>query len=131
MAQRGSGPLYAMGLNFSMTGVFYNKKLAEQVGMTSAPATVPELDAVLPKAKAAGITPIVQFNGGATGGLAFPLQNLMAAYGDPAPINDWIFQKPGATIDTDTNLQATQHLQKWINAGYFDAGRQLDGLRGR
>jgi raffinose/stachyose/melibiose transport system substrate-binding protein len=102
-----------------MTGVFYNKKLAEQVGMSAPPATLEELDAVLAKAKSAGVMPIVQFNGGATGGLAFPLQNLMASYGPAAPINDWIFQKPGATIDTPSNLQAAQHLEKWIKAGYF------------
>jgi raffinose/stachyose/melibiose transport system substrate-binding protein len=117
--ERGDGPLYAMGLNFSMTGVFYNKKLAAQIGMTKPPETLAEFDAVLQKAKDAGITPINQFNGGATGGLAFPLQNLMAAYGEPGAINDWIFQKPGATIDTPANLQATQHLEKWIKAGYF------------
>jgi len=117
--QRGSGPLYAQGLNFSMTGVFFNKKLAAQIGMTQPPASLADLDAVLQKAKDAGITPIDQFNGGATGGLAFPVQNLMSAYGDPAPINDWIFQKPGATIDTPSNLQAVQHLEKWIKAGYF------------
>jgi raffinose/stachyose/melibiose transport system substrate-binding protein len=117
--ERGDGPLYAQGLNFSMTGVFYNKKLAAQIGMTQAPATLADLDAVLQKAKDAKITPIDQFNGGATGGLAFPLQNLMAAYGEPGPINNWIFQKPGATIDTPSNLQAVQHLQKWIKAGYF------------
>ncbi|MEV4104792.1 hypothetical protein AB0J42_31505 [Nonomuraea sp. NPDC049649] len=116
---RGEGSLYALGLNFSMTGVFYNKKLAAQVGMTTPPATLAELDDVLEKAKNAGITPIVQFNGGATGGLAFPLQNLMASYGPPGPINDWIFQKPGATIDTPSNLKAVQHLEKWIKAGYF------------
>ncbi|MEU7747624.1 extracellular solute-binding protein [Nonomuraea sp. NPDC049158] len=116
---RGEGSLYALGLNFSMTGVFYNKKLAAQAGMSAPPATLAELDAVLAKAKSAGITPIVQFNGGATGGLAFPLQNLMASYGPPQPINDWIFQKPGATIDTPSNLQAAQHLERWIKAGYF------------
>ncbi|GAB2627287.1 sugar ABC transporter substrate-binding protein [Paractinoplanes abujensis] len=117
--QRGDGPLYAQGLNFSMTGVFYNKKLAAQIGMTEPPATLAELDTVLQKAKAAGLVPINQFNGGATGGLAFPLQNLMAAYGEPGPINDWIYQKSGATIDTPSNLQATQHLERWIKAGYF------------
>jgi raffinose/stachyose/melibiose transport system substrate-binding protein len=116
---RGDGPLYAQGLNFSMTGIFYNKKLAAQIGMTQPPATLADLDAALQKAKAAGITPIDQFNGGATGGIVFPLQNLMAAYGDAGPINDWIFQKPGATIDTPSNLQAAQHLQNWIKAGYF------------
>src|SRR4051812_32217558 len=60
--QRGSGPLYAMGLNFSMTGVFYNKKLAEQIGLSQPPSTLAELDAALQKAKTAGLTPIVQFN---------------------------------------------------------------------
>jgi raffinose/stachyose/melibiose transport system substrate-binding protein len=118
---RGEGSLYAMGLNYSMTGVFYNKKLAARIGMTSAPATLAELDQDLAKAKQAGITPIVQFNGGATGGFAFPLQDLMAAYGPPGPINDWIFNKPGATINTPANLQAAQHLAQWIKAGYFEA----------
>ena len=33
---RGSGTLYAMGLNYSLTGIFYNKKLATQIGMTAA-----------------------------------------------------------------------------------------------
>ncbi len=116
---RGEGSLYAMGLNFSMTGVFYNKKLAAQIGMSAPPTTLAQLDDALAKAKQDNLVPIVQFNGGATGGLAFPLQNLMASYGPAAPINDWIFQKPGATIDTPTNLQAAQHLDQWIKAGYF------------
>lgn len=117
--RRGDGPLYAMGLNFSMTGVFYNKELAAQIGMTEPPATLAELDGYLQAAKDAGLTPMAQFNGGATGGLAFPLQALMASYGDTGPINDWIYQAPGATIDTPDNLKAAQHLQSWIDAGYF------------
>jgi raffinose/stachyose/melibiose transport system substrate-binding protein len=117
---RGTGPLWAMGINYSLTGVFYNKSLAAKVGMTKPPATLAQLDALLAKAKAAGITPIVQFNGGATGGLLFPLQQLMAAYGPPGPINNWIFVKPGANIDTPSNRAAVQHLQRWIKAGYFN-----------
>ncbi|MEP7763837.1 extracellular solute-binding protein [Sanguibacter sp. 25GB23B1] len=117
--RRGDGPLYAMGLNFSMTGIFYNKELAAQVGMTEVPSTLAELDEVLAKAEAAGITPIGQFNGGATGGLAFPLQGLMASYGEPGDVNAWTYQQPGATIDTESNLEAAQHLQRWVDAGYF------------
>ncbi|HEX7106785.1 MAG TPA: extracellular solute-binding protein [Acidothermaceae bacterium] len=116
---RGSGPLYAMGINYSMTGVFYNKDLAQKVGITSPPQTLADFDADMQKAKQAGITPILQFNGGATGGLAFPLQNLMAVYGPPSAINDWIWQKKGATIDTAPNLQAAEHLQQWIKNGYL------------
>jgi len=117
---RGSGKLYAMGLNYSLTGVFYNKKLAAQIGMTTPPKTVAEFEDLLAKAKAAGLLPIMQWGSAKSGmGLAFPLQNLMAAYGPVQPINDWIFQKPGATIDTPTNLIAAQHLEQWIKKGYF------------
>jgi raffinose/stachyose/melibiose transport system substrate-binding protein len=116
---RGEGSLFAMGLNFSVAGVFYNKTLAERIGMSAPPTTLAGFDDVLAKAKDANITPIVQFNGGATGGIVFPLQNLMTAYGEPGPVNDWIFQKPDATIDTPSNREAAQHLQGWIEAGYF------------
>jgi len=117
---RGSGSLYAAGLNYSLTGVFYNKQLAQQIGMTKPPTTVAEFEDLLSKAKAAGKQPIMAWNATASGGgLAFPLQNLMAAYGPTDPINDWIFQKPGATIDTPSNLTAAQHRQQWIEAGYF------------
>ncbi len=117
---RGSGALYAMGLNYSLTGVFYNKEKAAALGMTAPPATVADFDALLAKAKDAGELPIMQWNATASGGgLAFPLQNLMAAYGPTTPINDWIFQKPNATIDTPTNLTAAQHLQGWVESEYF------------
>ena len=117
---RGSGILYAMGLNYSLTGVFYNKELAAQIGMTEPPKTLAEFDALLAAAKAAGLQPIMEWGSAKSGmGLAFPLQNLMAAYGPVGPINDWIFQKPGATIATPSNLLAAQHLEQWIKAGYF------------
>jgi raffinose/stachyose/melibiose transport system substrate-binding protein len=117
---RGSGTLYAMGLNYQLTGVFYNKELAAQIGMTEPPATLAEFDDLLARAKAAGLLPIMQWGSARSGmGLAFPLQQLMAAYGPVGPINDWIFNKPGATIDTPTNLIAAQHLQQWIENGYF------------
>jgi len=117
---RGSGSLYAGGLNYSLTGVFYDKKLATQIGMTQPPKTVAEFEDLLAKAKAANLLPIMAWNATASGGgLAFPLQNLMAAYGPTDPINDWIFQKPGATIDTPSNQMAAQHLQQWIESSYF------------
>jgi raffinose/stachyose/melibiose transport system substrate-binding protein len=116
----GTGPLYAMGIDYSLTGVFYNKALAAKIGMKSPPTTLAQLDALLAKAKAAGITPIEQFNGGATGGLLFPLQQLMADYGSASQVNNWVFDKPGATINTAANLKATEHLQQWIKDDYFN-----------
>ena len=109
-----------MGLNNSLTGVFYNKKLAQQIGMTEPPKTVADFEALLAKAKSAGLLPIMVWNSAKSGGgLAFPLQQLMAAYGPTQPVNDWIFQKKGASIDTPSNLTAAQHLEQWIKSGYF------------
>lgn len=118
--KRGSGPIRAFGLNQSAVGVFYNKDLAAQIGMTTPPKTVEEFDALLAKAKEAGLQPIMMWNAATSGGgLAFPLQDLMAAYGDPTAINDWVFLKEGATIDTPEALQAAQKLDDWIKKGYF------------
>ncbi|WBB51158.1 extracellular solute-binding protein [Verrucosispora sp. WMMA2044] len=117
-AVRGSGSLYGMGLGYSVTGVFYNKKQAEQVGMTQPPATIAEFEQLLAKAKAANLLPIMQFNKN-TAGINFPHQALQNQYGDPTAIADWIFQKPGATFDTPAALKATQTIQKWAEAGYF------------
>jgi raffinose/stachyose/melibiose transport system substrate-binding protein len=116
----GSGSLYSFPLGFTLTGVFYNKDQATQIGMTEPPATLAEFEDLLAKAKAGGLTPIMEWNATASGGgLAFPLQQLMAAVGPVEPINEWIFQAPRATIDTAVNLEAAQHLQQWIEAGYF------------
>ncbi|WP_127557104.1 ABC transporter substrate-binding protein [Saccharospirillum alexandrii] len=115
---RGVGSLYALGLNYSTTGVYYNTELAESLGMDTPPQTLEELDNLLARAKEAGIQPIQQWNKG-TGGLNFPLQNLMGSYSDPEAINAWIFQQEGATINTPENLEAANHLQEWIEAGYF------------
>jgi raffinose/stachyose/melibiose transport system substrate-binding protein len=117
---RGSGSLFAMGLNYSLTGIFYNKEQAAQIGMTEPPQTLAEFEALLASAKDAGLLPIMQWGSARSGmGLAFPLQALMASVGPVGPINDWIFQKPGATIDTPENLVAAQHLEEWITNGYF------------
>lgn len=117
---RGSGSLYAMGLNYSLTGIFYNVELATQIGMTEPPATLAEFEDLLAAAKDAGLLPIMQWGSAQSGmGLAFPLQALMASVGPVGPINDWIFQKPDATINTPENLVAAEHLQQWIENGYF------------
>ena len=117
---RGSCALYAMGLNYSLTGIFYNEELAAQIGMTEPPATLAEFEDLLAKAKEAGLLPIMQWGSAKSGmGLAFPLQAIMASVGPVDPINDWIFQKPDATIDTPSNLIAAQHLEQWIQNGYF------------
>ena len=114
---RGEGPLYALGVGYSVTGVYYNKDIAAKIGMEEPPATVAELEDAMADADAAGELPIQQFND--IGGAAFPFQALLNQFADPAEVADWIFQKEGATIDTPAAVEAAEHLADWADRGYF------------
>jgi ABC-type glycerol-3-phosphate transport system substrate-binding protein len=114
---RGSGPLYALGIGYNVTGVFYNKQLAAKAGITQPPSTVNELEADLAKAKTAGVQPIMQFND--IGGVNFPYQGLLNQYEDPTKIANWVFNKPGATLNTPAAVKAGDQIAAWGKAGYF------------
>jgi ABC-type glycerol-3-phosphate transport system substrate-binding protein len=118
--QRGTGHLYGAGPGFGLTGVYYNKKLADSIGMTEPPATLSAFETSLEKAKSAGLLPIMV--NGKDGGLAYPLQNLQMNYaGSAQVVQDWNFNKPGATIDTSALVKAATTLEHWGKAGYLPA----------
>jgi len=105
---RGSGALYAMGLNYSLTGIFYNKELAAQIGMTEPPATLAEFEDLLAKAKDAGLLPIMQWGSAKSGmGLAFPLQAIMASVGPVEPI-----------VNTELKCRRITGIRCHVNAGW-------------
>lgn len=114
----GSGPLYQAGGSAGpLVGVFYNKELANKVGMKNVPASVSELEAAMAKAKKSGITPIVASN---QDGLIGHLYNLLLGdYMGAQSLSDIVYHKPGASLDTPEAVKATETLQKWIKAGYF------------
>lgn len=114
---RGSGPLYALGIGYNVTGIFYNKTLAARVGMKNPPGSVAELESLLAKAKKAGVQPIVQFND--IGGINFPFQALLNQYEDPAKIADWVFDRPGADLNTPATVKAADKIASWGAKGYF------------
>ena len=115
--QRGTGALYGVGPGFGLTGVYYNKALAQKIGMTTPPATLGDFEQLLAKAKTAGLLPIMI--NGKDGGQVFPLQNLQMDSGGTQQIEDWIYDTPGATIDNPATVQAATTLQQWAKDGYF------------
>ena len=118
---RGDGSLYGLGLGYSVTGVFYNKALAEQIGMTAPPETMAELDAHLAAAKEASIQPIIGMNS-PVAGTALPYQMVLNQYVDKDDLMSWILQQPGAPVfDSPAARQASEHFNSWIVAGYFQA----------
>ncbi|WP_165362558.1 ABC transporter substrate-binding protein [Promicromonospora panici] len=116
--QRGTGHLYGAGPGFGLTGVYYNKSLAAQIGMTEPPATLGAFERSLEEAKSAGLLPIMV--NGKDGGLAYPLQNLQMNYaGSTQVVQDWNYNKPGATIDTSALVDAAATIQRWGEEGYL------------
>jgi len=118
--QVGTGSLYGVGPGFGVTGLFYNKTVASKLGITGLPHTLAELEADMAKAKAANYIPMTV--DGKDGVIAFPLQNLQMDYaGGPTQMQNWIFDKPGANIDTPATIKAAQTIQQWYNNGYLQS----------
>lgn len=120
----GSGSLYAKPTGFTMTGLYYDKANAAKIGMTNPPASVEELTALMEKAKAAGLVPMVVHN--KEGGGVFPFQLLLNSMLGPDKVAAWVFNAPGATIDTPEAVEAAQQVADWNKAGYFPEG--VNGL---
>lgn len=114
---RGSGSLYQLGLGYSITGIYMNKTLADQLGIDAPPTTLGEFEEDLAKAKAAGILPIMA--GDLDGVVNFVVQAAMNQYADPKEMMDWILNVPGATYDTPGNVKGAELIRKWADAGYF------------
>lgn len=115
---RGSGSQYTVASGFVLTGLYYNKELAEELGVGDAPTTVAELEEDLAAAAAAGVTPILA--GNQTGQVVLPVQSMVNNAMGPQPVNDWVFNVPGATIDTPEALEAVELVSSWAEQGYFN-----------
>lgn len=115
----GSGSLYAKASGFTMTGLYYNKKLAQQVGMTAPPRSVDELTELMHEAKAAGLTGMVVAN--KEGGGVFPFQLLINSSMGPEKVAKWVFNAAGASINTPEAVAAAKQVEEWNKAGLFPA----------
>ena len=114
---RGDGSLYQVGLGYSITGIFMNLKLAEQLGIDSPPETIAELEEQMQLAKDAGITPIMA--GDSDGVVNFVVQAAMNQYVDPAEFLKWMFNTPGSSYDQPGTVEGAELIRKWADAGYF------------
>jgi raffinose/stachyose/melibiose transport system substrate-binding protein len=114
---RGSGSLYQLGLGYSITGIYMNTQLADQLGIDGPPQTLAELEEDFAIAKAGGVLPMME--GDLDGVVNFVVQAAMNQYADPKEMMDWILNVPGATYDTPGNVKGAELIKKWADAGYF------------
>ena len=115
----GSGDLYALPNSYSVTGIYFNTKLAEQLGIDAAPTSVEEFEADMQTAKDTGILPMMTY--AKDGGTSFVFQALMANNSSAEDVQNWILQKSG-TFDNQAAQDAASTLQDWNNKGYMPEG---------
>lgn len=112
--------LYAVPGALSVTGVFYNRELAESLGIDTPAQTVDDFESAMAAAQAEGITPI------SVGGLDFNHIHVWGAIlnvsGDVELYRDWAYGTEGATIVTEPARDASQRLVDWVEAGYVPDG---------
>jgi ABC-type glycerol-3-phosphate transport system substrate-binding protein len=115
----GTGGLYAVPGSLSVLGVFYNKQLVTAAGVTQPPATLAEFGQNLAAVKNTGVTP---FSLGSLEVGGFQLWNALTnSLGDGQQYRDWVYGKPGSTIENDGAEQAAQKIIEWTDAGYLPA----------
>ena len=112
----GTGDLYGVGAGLSFEGVYYNKAKATELGLTTPPATLAELEALFAKAKAAGETALVA--GNLDGGLNHPFNVLLSAYLTPKDREAWAYGHQSATIVLPEAKTAAETLLRWVDKGY-------------
>lgn len=122
----GSGSLYAKPSGFTMTGVYYNKAQAQQIGMTQPPASIEAFNALLGKAKDAGLQPIMM--GNQQGSSVLSYQMMLNTSMGVQPTSNWVFTVAGATIDNAESIKAATVLDGWQKSGYLPEG--VNGIDG-
>ena len=114
----GIGNLWAVPVGLSLTGLFYNKAVAEELGISEPPATLEELEEQMALASEAGIDPLMV---GALDSAGIHLWAALINVMMPAEdYRDWVNGAPGGTIVTDEALAATEQLVEWAEAGYYN-----------
>lgn len=118
----GTGHLVAVPPAIQYVGVFYNKKLLAQLGVTDV-STIDTKDAflaLLDKAKAANLLPVMLGDSDKWPAL-HNLSLLNGWYVTPQAISDWVFNKTGSTYNDAAHIQGATDYRDWMAKGYFNA----------
>lgn len=115
----GSGSLFGLPQVGEVVGFYYNKAKLAALGL-QVPTTWAELEAQLPKIKAAGETPLMLGNLEKWPAIHVfgPIQG---AHTPAEEITNLALGNPGGDWTDATNLAAATQLQDWVKAGYLNS----------
>ncbi len=114
---------YGIPLAMALRGIFYNKKILEEVG-AGVPQTLPEFEALLEQVKAKGYTPLGMGNADKYGA-DYYWESLMLLY---LANEDWqafkrgtMTWQPGVPWGGEAVRQAMTKFMEWVDKGYFNS----------
>jgi raffinose/stachyose/melibiose transport system substrate-binding protein len=118
----GTGNLYGYTTMGELVGVYYNKQMLSDLGLT-VPTTFDEFQQDLDTAKQAGQIPIQFANNDAFPGI-HEFATIQDQIAPTSYLTDLILgtQRDQLSFDTPENVQAATTLQDWANKGYFTPG---------
>ena len=115
----GSGTLRAVPLSGQVVGVFYNKKLAAEYGLSVPFASLADFEAGMAKIKAMGKKDPLIMGSAKYGMHTHNMGVMLGSYTSKASkIQDWIFGASTANINTKENREALETMQRWTKLGY-------------
>ena len=114
-----SGNLYGVSQTGEIVGFYYNRKVLADLKL-SAPKTIADLEAMLPKIKAAGVQPLAYGDVEKSPGIHLYGVTQAALAGEQA-VNDLVTAKSGAWTDA-SSVKAAQTIQDWSTKGYLTEG---------
>ncbi|WP_054953292.1 ABC transporter substrate-binding protein [Flaviflexus massiliensis] len=116
----GEGCVYGLPQVGETVGIYYSESKLDELGLEY-PETWDELESQLAEIKDAGETPLVLGNidKWPAGHVFGPIQG---QYVEADQISTLGFGNPGASWDTEENIEAATELQTWVEEGYFNDG---------
>ena len=115
----GTGDLYGLAKGGNMVGVFFNREIMAELGLTPPFADWASFSAALDAAKAAGYIPMALGNS-EQWPANHTLSILISQTCDNATMLGWIFGNEGSDFSSECFLQAAQTMEAWADGGLID-----------
>jgi raffinose/stachyose/melibiose transport system substrate-binding protein len=115
----GTGNLYGLAKGGNMVGIFYNREILADLGITAPFASMADFEAALEAAKAAGYIPMALGNS-EQWPANHSLSILISQTCDNKEMLGWIFGNDGADFTAPCFLEATQTMERWADTGLID-----------
>lgn len=115
----GTGDLYGVAMGGNMVGVFFNRAIIEELGVTTPFNSLADFQAALQAAKAAGYIPMGLGNLEAWPG-NHTLSILISQTCSNADLLSWIYGRDGADFSAPCFLEATKIMEDWAAGEIID-----------